>query len=240
MSPSAKQVAPGRRGPGSGRVSSESNAPPRAPPSAPDARLSTLLEDLPPELRPIADQLRSTVRSCAPELVEAVKWGNPVWTGRSNVLCLMAYPAHLNLGFFRGAELAAGFPEVTGTGASMRHVRLSTVELAASPGDPPDDPGGGPPRRQTGPIYRRSGVRPIGRFDQMSRAPHAGQNATPLLGINWPQRPHRTRWSVDGARTTVGGGGAGAGPGLGEEREGRGAAAGVGAAERGAPGAGAR
>ena len=85
------------------------------------------------ELRPIAEQLRKVVHTAAPELRESVKWGNPVWVGHGNSLCIMVYPKHLNLGFFRWAELSRRFPEITGTGKSLRHVRVPTVEFAQSP-----------------------------------------------------------------------------------------------------------
>jgi hypothetical protein len=132
MSPIAKQLPPIRRRPGRARAPRRPPGALPASPAPPDPRLTAIVEGLPTELRAIAVQLRSTIRSCAPELVGTVKWGSPIWTGRANVLCLMVYPAHLNLGFFRGAELSARFPAITGTGKSLRHVRIPTVRLAAS------------------------------------------------------------------------------------------------------------
>ncbi|MCI4358493.1 MAG: DUF1801 domain-containing protein [Thermoplasmata archaeon] len=97
-----------------------------------DPKLDRLFSELPAELGPTARRLRQVVRSTSPELTECVKWGNPVWFGRGDTLCIMVYPHHLNLGFFRGAELSRTFPAITGTGKSLRHVRISSPREAES------------------------------------------------------------------------------------------------------------
>ncbi len=89
--------------------------------------VDAVVRGLDPSLRPIASALRELVRRTAPELVETVKWGVPVWSGRRNVLCLMIYPDHVNLGFFEGARLAHRYPEVEGTGKNLRHVKVRSV-----------------------------------------------------------------------------------------------------------------
>jgi len=60
-------------------------------------------------------------------------WGNPVWSARGRVLCLQIYDDHVNLGLWRGAELAARFPEIEGTGKSLRHVKVPTPAVARAP-----------------------------------------------------------------------------------------------------------
>lgn len=92
--------------------------------------VDAVVRGLDPSLRPIASALRELVHRTAPELVETVKWGVPVWSGRKNVLCIMIYPDHLNLGFFEGARLAHRYPEVEGTGKSLRHVKVRSVSDA--------------------------------------------------------------------------------------------------------------
>ena len=91
-----------------------------------------LFGELPRAYASVAAALRKTIREEAPTLREAVKWNNPFWVGRRDVLCLQCYPDHVNLGVLRGAELAAEFPELEGTGKGMRHVKIATVACAGS------------------------------------------------------------------------------------------------------------
>jgi hypothetical protein len=88
---------------------------------------------MPPGTRRIARELRRTIHSAAPNLEECVKWNAPNWKGRKLVLCFMVYPDHLNLGLWRGAELARSFAIVEGTGKSLRHVKMRSVAQARSP-----------------------------------------------------------------------------------------------------------
>lgn len=97
-----------------------------------DAKVDALFRSLPESYRPIADALRRTIRHTAPGLRETVKWNNPFWVGSRDVLCLMCYPDHVNLGFLRGAELAERFPRIEGTGKSMRHVKVANPRDAGS------------------------------------------------------------------------------------------------------------
>jgi hypothetical protein len=98
-----------------------------------DPKVDALIRDLDPSVRPIADGLRGLVRRTAPELRESVKWGVPVWTGQKNVVCLMIYPDHVNLGFFQGAKLGQKHKEIEGTGKALRHVKVKTVAAARQP-----------------------------------------------------------------------------------------------------------
>ncbi|MCI4323128.1 MAG: DUF1801 domain-containing protein [Thermoplasmata archaeon] len=95
-------------------------------------KVEALLRALPQGLRPVANALRRSIREVAPELTEDVKWNSPVWLGpRSGkiVVNLQVYDNHVNLGFWRGAELASAHPAIEGTGKSLRHVKIR------SPGD---------------------------------------------------------------------------------------------------------
>ncbi|MCI4360392.1 MAG: DUF1801 domain-containing protein [Thermoplasmata archaeon] len=102
-----------------------------APPK--DPKVDVLLEGARGEVRPIAVALRRLVRTHAPELREATKWGNPVWIGRRVAVCLMVYDRHVNLGLFQGAALAARFPEIEGTGKNLRHVKVPDLASARRP-----------------------------------------------------------------------------------------------------------
>lgn len=95
--------------------------------------MDALLADLPPGLRPIGRALRAQVRRAAPGFEETVKWGAPFWIGRRPAFCLMVYPRAVHLGLSRGAELAERFPEIEGTGKSLRHLRIPDLAHARSP-----------------------------------------------------------------------------------------------------------
>jgi hypothetical protein len=90
-------------------------------------RLEAVFAKLPKGQRAIADALRRAIRSEAPALSEDVKWSAPVWGGRKLVFCLMIYDDHLNLGFWRGAELVERHPSIEGTGKSLRHIQIHAV-----------------------------------------------------------------------------------------------------------------
>ena len=103
---------------------------PRSPST--DLNIDSVIWDMPPDLAKIAVALRKAIRSAAPALEECVKWNAPNWRGRKLVLCLMVYPNHINLGLWRGAELAPSFPSIEGTGKSLRHVRIRDERQARS------------------------------------------------------------------------------------------------------------
>jgi hypothetical protein len=97
-----------------------------------DARVDELFRTLPEAYAATARALRATIRATAPELREAIKWNNPFWVGRKDVLCLQCYPDHVNLGVMQGARLAGRFPRIEGTGKAMRHVRIDGPRAARS------------------------------------------------------------------------------------------------------------
>lgn len=93
--------------------------------AAPGTRkMDAVFAALPPEQLRLAKALRQAIGAAGPELVEDVKWNAPVWTGRKMVFCLMLYDDHINLGFWRGAELAKRYPLIVGTGKSLRHIKV--------------------------------------------------------------------------------------------------------------------
>lgn len=98
-----------------------------------DADVTRVLGEQPPSLREIAQALRMLVRRSAPELREVLKWSNPVWVGNGNVICLMLYEHHVNLGFFRGAEMVSRFSIIEGTGKGLRHVKVHSLAEARRP-----------------------------------------------------------------------------------------------------------
>jgi hypothetical protein len=95
-------------------------------------RLDAVLAGLDAERKAVAVALRAAIRAAGPELLEDVKWRSPVWTGRKLVFCLMVYDHHVNLGFWRGAELVDRHPAIVGSGKSLRHIRIPAPKDAKS------------------------------------------------------------------------------------------------------------
>jgi len=52
--------------------------------------------------------------------------------GRGNVCYLASYSDHVNVGFYRGAELHDPRKLLEGTGKALRHVKIRSVEQARS------------------------------------------------------------------------------------------------------------
>jgi hypothetical protein len=70
-------------------------------------------------------QLRRLVREAAPEAEESIKWAQPVYEVNGPVCYLRAFKHHVNLGFWRGAELPDPGRLIRAGGAKMGHVTLT-------------------------------------------------------------------------------------------------------------------
>ena len=108
---------------------------PAAPASPRESRaeVDRAIGALDPARRAVARELCRIARAVRPPLTERLLWGNPVWSGHGRVLCLQIYDDHVNLGLWRGAELVPRFPEIEGTGKSLRHVKVPTDAAARAP-----------------------------------------------------------------------------------------------------------
>jgi hypothetical protein len=82
------------------------------------------LAALPTPVQELASALRQIIRKAAPELTEGIKWGMPCYWGAGNVCAIMALKNHVNLAFFRGAELTDAQALLEGTGKGMRHIKI--------------------------------------------------------------------------------------------------------------------
>ncbi|MFN3834519.1 MAG: DUF1801 domain-containing protein [Glycocaulis sp.] len=76
---------------------------------------------------PLARALRDWIRARAPHLSEALAWGYPCYSGADRICSIVPHKAHVNLQFFRGAELA-GHVRIEGTGKALRHVKIYAVD----------------------------------------------------------------------------------------------------------------
>jgi hypothetical protein len=68
--------------------------------------------------------LRKLILEAAPDAVESIKWGQPVYELNGPFAYMKAFTNHVNFGFWRGAELTDPKGILKGTGGRMRHVEL--------------------------------------------------------------------------------------------------------------------
>jgi len=85
------------------------------------------------ELGEIAQRWFEVMRACGDDVRELLHDGHPTaCIGDAAFAYANVFKAHVNVGFFRGAELADPDGLLEGTGRFMRHVKLR-------PGEPVDD-----------------------------------------------------------------------------------------------------
>ena len=98
-----------------------------------------LLGEHPPELQASERALRATIRTAFPEAIEQVDFANKLIAfGRSMkirglLFAIIAHKAHVNLQLADGALLPDPAGLIEGTGKRIRHVKIRSVEAAASP-----------------------------------------------------------------------------------------------------------
>jgi len=87
------------------------------------------------ELGAIAQRWFEVMRDCGDDVRELLHDGHPTaCVGDAAFAYVNAFNAHVNVGFFRGAEIADPMGLLEGTGTFMRHVKLRperTVDAAA-------------------------------------------------------------------------------------------------------------
>jgi len=79
--------------------------------------------ELPHAQKEIVKRLRAFIARRCPELTECLKWHVPIYSlNGKNLLGLQYFTAHVNLSFFRGAQLHDARGILIGTGKLVRHV----------------------------------------------------------------------------------------------------------------------
>jgi hypothetical protein len=87
--------------------------------------IETWMEEQPEDLAAIARRWFEVMRRCGPDVRELVHDDQPTaCIGDAAFAYVDAYTAHVNVGFFRGAELPDPAGLLEGTGKFMRHVKL--------------------------------------------------------------------------------------------------------------------
>lgn len=91
----------------------------------PGRTVDDYIASIPAPLDDVAAALRRLVKAAAPQAVESVKWGQPVFDSDGPFAALKAYPRHVTLTFWRGAALPDPDALLTGDGDRMRHARFA-------------------------------------------------------------------------------------------------------------------
>ncbi|HET9614896.1 MAG TPA: DUF1801 domain-containing protein [Candidatus Limnocylindrales bacterium] len=108
-----------------------------APPDV-EADVSRLLAAHAPELQAIEQALRATIRREFPTAVEQVDFGNRLIAfGRTTkmrglLFAIIAHQTWVNLQLADGADLPDPHGVIEGTGKRIRHIKVRSVEAAAS------------------------------------------------------------------------------------------------------------
>jgi hypothetical protein len=85
------------------------------------------LADQPARNRSLIGALREFVQRAAPDLVEAVKWGNGCWVnGKAPVAYVYSAPSYVQFGFTQGAQLRDPLGLLHGEGQYVRHIPVRT------------------------------------------------------------------------------------------------------------------
>jgi hypothetical protein len=90
-----------------------------------DPAIEAWMQAHPGELGQIAQRWFEVMRGCGDDMRELLHDGHPTaCVGDAAFAYVNAFTAHVNVGFFRGAELADPDGLLEGTGKFMRHVKL--------------------------------------------------------------------------------------------------------------------
>ncbi|CAM2065038.1 DUF1801 domain-containing protein [Sulfidibacter corallicola] len=100
-----------------------------------DPAIETWMDEHPGELGAIAQRWFKVIRDCGDDVRELLHDGHPTaCVGDAAFVYVNAFRAHVNVGFFRGAEILDPDGLLEGTGKFMRHVKLrpeSEVDASA-------------------------------------------------------------------------------------------------------------
>lgn len=98
-----------------------------APVETGPASVDLYIAELDEHIGAIVKRLRTLIREAAPGVQEGIRWGMPHYADSGHLVYIDAKPDHVNLGFFRGDELARLEPAKAlfqGAGGKLRHIKL--------------------------------------------------------------------------------------------------------------------
>ena len=90
--------------------------------------ISEYINGLPENKKDIVKALRKIILSVDPSLNESLKWKQPVYSKKGDICYLFPAGNHVNLGFYKGTELKDPKKMLQGTGKTMRHIKIRTLE----------------------------------------------------------------------------------------------------------------
>lgn len=90
--------------------------------------VTAYVERLPYPQKEICKQLRKLIMESVEGVREQYKWNQPVYGVKKDFCYLRATKDHVNLGFMNAEKLNDPDNLLKGTGKSMRHVKIKTVE----------------------------------------------------------------------------------------------------------------
>ena len=76
----------------------------------------------------VGQMILRSIEHAAPEAKASVKWAQPVFEHQGPFAFFKAYGNHINLGFWRGAELQDEHGILQGEGERMRHMSIQRPE----------------------------------------------------------------------------------------------------------------
>ena len=104
-----------------------------------EADVAKLLHDRSPEVAAAARALRASIKAALPDAVEQIDFADGLLAlGRSRAMrdllfAIIPHTAHVNLQLVDGADLPNPDGAIEGTGKRARHIKVRSVEAAASP-----------------------------------------------------------------------------------------------------------
>ena len=96
-------------------------------PKKPPPEVEAYLSELPGNQRRTILELRNALLRANSALVESLNpWGYITFSTPTAryAFTIVPHPSHANLQIFNGAELAAEFPQLEGSGKSLRHIKF--------------------------------------------------------------------------------------------------------------------
>ncbi len=76
----------------------------------------------------VARKLYDLLHEVGPELTEAIKWGQPVFSSNGPVCYFRAGRTHVTFGFWRGSQLKKVSSRLESGGDMMAHLKLRTLD----------------------------------------------------------------------------------------------------------------
>lgn len=96
-----------------------------------DPAVTEWLDEEPQELAELAQRWFDVIRACGEDVRELLHDGHPTaCVGEAAFAYVDAFTAHVNIGFFHGAELSDPSGLLEGAGKHMRHVKLRSGDDA--------------------------------------------------------------------------------------------------------------